>query len=731
MKAHYRSTAIALTFGLAGLLTNAPALAQEGQEQTPAPQEANSAGYGRDVVVVTAQKRAQDVQDIASAVSALGSDEIQQRGIDQASDLQFVVPNVQVGKQAGQTAVTIRGVGLNQGAPGVAIHVDGVYQPTSGMGDLGQLDIERVEVLRGPQGTLYGRNANGGVINFITREPTDAFEGYVRAGYASYRESSLQGVFNAPITDNVRARALINWRDRREGFVKNVLPGGQDVDKFSNLTGRVRVNADLSDTVSLDLSATQFQETGPSFYYNLNAQPLPGSALASFPQVIVPAVPWRTSINDPADSNRTYTMLSGTVNWQLGDWDLRSISGYQRAVDKYQTDNDTVNISLYPQTSNYYSKTVTEEVNLSGALGPVDAVFGAFFMDSQEARRSHFDIITGGGGLPPNSILHFETFDYDTTTYAAFGDMTWNLTDQLRILGGIRYSKDKQTQVQANFIRSGPTNTISTCPLRTNEIEFESTTPRAGVQYDISGDANLYFTASKGFKAGGFNILSCQQSFGPEQVVAYEGGFKSSFLNDSLTFNASAFQYDYDDLQLSQVVGLAVIITNAAAAEVRGLEFETQWQPDDYWTVSGNLSFLDATYKSFNNVDSLNPSLGVQDVSGNPLNDSPEVSANIGIAHRTEIGDAGVLTLRVDASHRSRYYFREFANPLDSQDGFELINLAAVWDSADEKYRVRIYGTNVSNQDYFVRMAGATALGGRYVTWGDPRQVGIELEARF
>ncbi len=733
------------TFLLTSCALTCPLLALSAHSQEPnrdlaaqedvvsGPQESVATGHAtsREIVVVTAQKRAQDIQSIPSAVSALGTDEILDRGLTSASDLQFIVPNVQIGKMSGTTAVTIRGVGLNQGAPGVAIHVDGFYQPTASMGDLGQLDIQRVEVLRGPQGTLYGRNANGGVINFITTEPTDIYEGHVQVGFAEYNDAKAQAVVNVPFSERIRARALVNWRDRRDGFVENVLPNGQDVDKFANLTGRLRVTADLTDTLTFDLNATTFRETGPSFYYNLNTQPLPGSAIAEFPEVIVPGVAWQTSINDPVDSSRTYTLVGGTFNWDIGDWTLRSATGWQRAVDKYRTDNDTVNVSVYPQTQEDRTKTFTEELNLSGSVGPVDAVFGAFYMDSDDYHVGHFDILDGGGGLPPDSNLHFENFQYDTVSSAIFGDMTWNVSERLRLLAGVRYSEDKITQTQENYITFGPTAPVYTCTLRTNEIESNSTTPRAGIQYDLTPDNNVYFTASKGFKAGGFNERSCEQSFGPEKVTAYEIGSKNVFLQNALTFNTSAFYYEYDDLQLSQVVGLAVSITNAAAAEVKGLELEGTWDFTDNWSLNGNVSLLDAKFISFDNVDSLNPSAGLQSVAGNYLNNAPEVSANLGLAYTTDPSDIGTWTFRADGSYRSKYYFREFNADADSQEAVGLLNLAIIWDSPDDKYRVRLYGTNVTNEDYLVRMAGATALGGRFVTWGPPRQLGAEFMARF
>ena len=238
--------------GLASCIAGSPALAQ--------PAAANQV----EELIVTAQKRSESLQDVPAAISAVSGADLEERGVVSPSDLQFIVPSMQAGRLLGQTSITIRGVGLNQGSPGVAIHVDGVYQPRPSMGDLTQVDIARVEVLRGPQGTLYGRNANGGVINYLTKAPSGEFEGYVQGGYASYQESHLQGVLNVPIHDRLRVRLVADRRDRSEGFVKNVIPGGKDVDKGEVLSARLKIAADITENLSLDLAATGLTASGPS-----------------------------------------------------------------------------------------------------------------------------------------------------------------------------------------------------------------------------------------------------------------------------------------------------------------------------------------------------------------------------------------------------------------------------------------------------------------------------------
>jgi iron complex outermembrane recepter protein len=700
-----------------------------------APAYAQTAGGNAvEELVVTAQRRSEALQDIPAAITAVTGATLEDRGITAPGDLQFIAPSMQSGRLIGSTAITIRGVGLNQGAPGVAIHVDGVYQPRPAMGDLTQVDIERVEVLRGPQGTLYGRNANGGVVNFLTKAPSDEFEGYVLGRYGSYDDVRLQGVINVPMGDRFGARLVVDRWNRGEGFVKNVLPNGQDVDKGESLSARLRVAAEVTETLKVDLGLTMLTASGPTAYFTLYNTPTPLSVSRNpyLATAIVPLQPRRNSANDPIDSDREYGSASATITWDLGAAQVKAVSGYQRLADYELRDDDSINVSAFPSFRYLRSRTFTQELNVSGSLGPVDAVVGAFYMRDHHYEMLDYDFLLGIFPLPPRSDLHFENYRYLSKARAVFADATFNINERARIIGGIRYSKDKQTNTQRHYLSFGPTPPIFTCPFQTNEITFTSTTPRIGAQYDVSDDSNLYATFSKGFKVGGFNLAACNQRYRPEKLTAYEAGFKNRLLDGSLILNLSAFYYDYTDLQLSQVVGLTSLITNAAAAEVKGVEIEGLWRPESHWTVNGNVSLLSAKFKSFINVDSLAPALGPQNVAGNYLSSAPKFSTNIGVAYRSDpILADGRVTARLDVSSRSKIYFREFNGPLDRQKGYTILNAALIWDSPDETYRVRLFATNLTGEDYIVRMGSSDNFGSRFVSWGDPRQVGVELRANF
>ena len=670
----------ALLISVATFAITSPVAAQSVSDDTASPAE----------IIVTAQKRQQSVQDVAAAITAISADTIEQRGVTSASNLQFIVPSTQIGNLLGQTAVTIRGVGLNEGAPGVAIHVDGVYQARPSMGDMLQIDIERVEVLRGPQGTLYGRNANGGVVNFITRAPTGQFEGYALASYGNYNEARLQGMINVPITDKVRARAVVDWNKRGDGFVKNIVPGGQDLDKAETISGRGRIDLMPTEDFKIELKGEFLNSDGPSQYFTLHNVPTPlalylNPALAS---ATYSFAPWRTSANDPVNTRRRYGALSAIATLDLGHVSLKSITGYSHLSDRSLADDDGIDISMFPVRRDYISRSFSQEFNVSYSSQLVDAVTGAFYLNDKLDHTLDYALKEGvavtllpDNGLPPGSQLLFRVPSYKTEVKAVFADVTLHPSERLSLIAGVRYSEETQHQTQQNNITFGPSAPIYTCPLRTNDAKFTSTTPRFGARYEVTDDASIYATYSKGFKAGGFNLYACDNPFNPEKLTSYEGGLKLRLLDRTLTLNISAFQYDYTDLQISQVIGLARFIKNAAAAKVKGVEVETAWRPDNHWTLDANLSALDAKYTHFSNIDGLAPDKGTQVLDGKRLNQSPQFSSNFGVSYRTTPGDLGAFTFRVDVSQRSRLYFREFNGPLDVQQPYGLLNAAVIWDS--------------------------------------------------
>lgn len=731
---------------------------------------AAAAGPATSEVIVTATKRSVSVQEVPAAVTAVTSQVIEQRGITSTEDLQFAAPSVQVGTFRGAAQIAIRGVGLNSGSsdtPGVAVYVDGVYQPHPSLGSLSEVDLDRVEVLRGPQGTLYGRNANGGAVNFISNAPTQQFGGYVLGDAETYGEYRAQAEVNVPLSANWAARAVVNYDNREQGFIKNIIPGYQNLDRGEVVSGRFQLQGDLTDKLKVNFEYAGEHSGGPFSYFTLHNKP---SAIAIalnpyFVNAIVPLAPWQTSANDPSGTDRNYNLVSGTVTWSSPIGEFKSITAYQTLYDNETQDDDATNLSAFPSTFRNLTDTFTEEDNLSSKIGPVDAIAGVFFMQDHENNNLLYHFPLGINPLPPTSYLNYTVPKYNTESVAGYLDLTWNITSQLRAIGGVRYSVEHQdvdwhnefghyVAYQGPFIPFlNPCNLANVHASEEATQSFHAVTPRAGLQYDFNSDQNVYGTYSEGYKAGGLNASACDNPYKPEQLTAYEIGYKGRFLDRRLTFDVSGFYYDYTDLQISEVIGLQALVENAAAARIEGVEFASDYTPDNHFVFDGSLTLLDATYLKFFNEDGINPYgigtapfcvtaagqhvapvFGVpctQDLKGHHLNNAPKVSANVGLSYRTETMSWGDLLGRIDVTYRSRTFFREFNLPLDAQPSFALLNLSLIWTHPDKKYSVRLFADNVTNVGYITTMGTSNNFGSRFITWGDPRQVGVELKAAF
>jgi iron complex outermembrane receptor protein len=684
-----------------------------------------------ETVVVTALKRIQSVQAVPAAVTALSGAGLEERGITDIQGLQFAVPSVETGALLGDTQITIRGIGNGPGGPSTAIYVDGVYQPIAALADLSAIDMARVEVLRGPQGTLYGRNANGGAVNFISNAPTQDFGGNVSAQYESYNEYTLQGVVNVPLSSTIAARAVINYDDREDGFIKNVSPGAPDLDKGKVLSGRLRIAGEITDNLTFDINLQGKHDEGPFQYYSL-ITPDPSFILAL--GAVVPSAPWKTSATGPAGTNENYGVGAITLDWNSPFGDLKSITAYQAYNINALTDQDATNIDVYNNLFKYVDHTFTQELNLSTQIGPVDSIFGAFYMNEKGERDSTYFYGTAIGGP---AVGDYQLPRKDTDSRAIYFDLTWHVTDQLRLIGGARYTEDRLTYAVKQFDPFAPPFPldVDTCPTTLTKLQFDSTTGKVGAQYDVADKQNIYGTVSTGYLSGGLNELNCpsQNTYKPEKITSYEVGYKSILFDDHVVFNVAGFYYDFTDLQVTQLVSNGGPVStretnNAASSTVKGAELETDWVPDSHWTIGFNVTYLDARYDKYFPYDNLTGA--VSDAAGNRLNNAPGFSGNLSTAYRTDEYDWGGLLFRADVAARSRIYFRPFNEPADSQTGYGVLNLSATWNSPDDVYSVRVFDNNVTDQAYIVTQDSSPGLG-RYITYGNPNQYGIQLKANF
>ena len=699
----------------------------------PGPQAEESAVTEEIVeeIVVTATKRSQSIAEIASSVSAISQEDLELRGIEDMYDIQFAVPSLHFGEMLGEQNITIRGVSGFNRQPGVSVSIDGIYQSRTTTSRLSQLDVERVEVLRGPQGTLYGRNSNGGVVNFVTAGPTSSPEGYVRLGYAEFDEARIQAVYSSPISESVAFRIAVDHTDRGSGWVENLVPGEDDLIQGELTNIRAKLALEMTESFSADLVFAKSEIDGPMDHFSWVSL---DRDLASFmADGIVSFKPHESYAHPPNESQRDYEMYGLTLTLELPFASVKSITAYQEYDDYFDMDRANYSVPAFRTPATEVTETFTQEFNLVGESERLDWVLGAYFMDDDWTSDTRFVFGEAQFGFPAPPIIDFQVTEYETTSTAVFFDATWSVTGSTRINGGIRYTEDELDSQHTNaFLIAVPDPLLLfvTCDQRTQE-KWSETTFKGAVQHDLNDAHHVYASYAEGYKSGGVATNECAPAYDPEEIAAIEIGYKASLFGGRARLAAAAFYYDYSDFQVVQVVELSSVTRNAGDAEVWGGELEIESAVNEHWSWNLGIALLDATYKDFINFDPKNPGLGFQQLSGNRLNSSPETSINVGLAWSSPVSWGGVVVVRADLAHRSRTYFREFNERQDSQGAYTVVNLNLAWRSGDGHWEARAFAKNLFDENYLTFILGTGADGGRHGTWAMPRQVGFEVTRRF
>ena len=698
--------------------------------------------YAEDVeeIVVTALKRSSTVVDTPAAITAISSTEIEDKGITSMHDLKHIVPSMNFTNVLGAQNITIRGIGQFNGNPGVSVSTDGVFQSRSHSSQLGEMDLERVEVLRGPQGTLYGRNSIGGVVNLITKNPTQDMDGYVKFGYGEYDTTIAEAAFGGGISDNTSFRLVVHGTEQGEGFYDCLNAGCGEQGYTDKQAFRLKIKSDLSDTVSADLMVASVETDGTPDPYGWLTDNRELAAAFGFPQILAEPIsikpheiyqtPTTQSVNGTNMTDREYDVSSLTlrIDTELGT--LTSITAKQEFNDQFNLDRDG-SAGAYLDTFDISeTETFTQELNFNIERDTMSLVFGLFYMDDETSRHTHFDNPQPILGFPVPSMFDFKHDKMDTESEAYFADGTFDLNETTRLSLGVRRTTDEFTSKQDNFISilmPMPVIAAQTCD-REVVTEYSSTTSRAVIQHDLSPESNVYASLSEGFKAGGYATYECTDPYDPEEVTSLEFGFKGS-LAENTSLNASLFRYDYTDFQVLQVVGIQTVTRNAGDATVNGLEIEALSNVNDSLSINYGLTLLDATYGEFLNTNGIQPQLGEQQLDGNYLTNAPKVSINLGLNYTNPMASGASLTYRANASYKSRIYFSEFNEY--SQDAYTIVDLNLIWESADETMRSRFFIKNATDEDYISGYLSSATGGGRFGQWGYPRTAGIEIQRNF
>lgn len=675
-----------VSFVALAALAASPALAQE----TP-----QSADDGIGDIVVTAQKRAENIQDVPIAISAVGSQYLESRGIDSIDKLGTIAPNVKIERAPASktiSQISIRGsVTINPAItwePAVGLYLDGVYIAKAQGSIFDVADLERVELLRGPQGTLYGRNALAGAVNLVTKKPSGEAGGSVDLTYGSFNELRVRGVLDLPQMGPFSVKLSGQYR-KRDGLVDLVpdhpVVGGR-TDSIDSGSFMVQVRAQLSDNVTADYTfdyskARQDPPFSQLLRVNRNGDPRdifdpasPGYAFggAFFPLDLYtnPNRSTTAAIDAPAyERSRSYGHAL-TLTADLGAVTIKSITAYRDLdwADGLDLDGSPLPVAFTQRITDYHA--FSQELQLTGEAGDgrLNYVFGAFYFDEKAETLNPQTYFGGGVDLQSD-------YGSNTEAFALYAQLDYKLTDSLKISLGGRYTHEKKDVRRYFRVNFDPANGIFS-PLVVADIAYgvipdatyNNFSPAVTVAWEANPNVNFYARFAQGFKSGGFNgetnvfvapTTACPSGatelctpYRPEKVDSYELGMKTRLADGRVIFNVAAFRSEHKDMQLSVFTastGAASIVKNAAAARIQGLEFETVLRPLDSLTINASLAILDPKYKSF--ID------GGIDVSANrAFPHAPKTTAAIGFDWQAAKGGWGKLNFYGDLSYVSSYY---------------------------------------------------------------------------
>ena len=781
-----RSSASCLVLASPLLLINAgTAIAQ-----TPPPAESAEA-ESLEEIFVTARRRAESLQDTPVAVTALSAEALERQQVVSTTDLDKVAPNIQFhsyGTLTGNNSaaqVFIRGIGQTDATPavdpGVGVYIDDVYMGRAVGAAMEFRDIANVQILRGPQGTLFGRNTIGGAVLLTTNEPGTDAGNSVRLGLGDDNLLEAFGAFDLPLGGDWSARLALGMR-QRDGYVTREFDG-KDLGDEDMKTGQIAVRWKPSDAFSLTMSAdyTEEDENGSPFVFqSMNeAATFVGAAsiAAGCPNILDPFPPPLLvgPLADPRCGNDaqalgefrnggTYTASSTLENrgaslvadWKVNDaWTLKSITSDRRL--EWTGTRDADNTPLLILHTNYTSESEQFSQELQAAVDTdrLDGVFGLYYFDEDS-----FDRLLVPLGNPGTSY-DTQRVAMNTEATAAFTEWTFKFTDAFSATAGIRYTEETKglQAVMFNVAPASapePTAPTALCPfagapptqtgclfLTTNDFErkFTSTTKSASMQYRFNEGAMAYVSWSEGFKSGGYNQRynaappgNAPISFGAETAESFEIGLKLD-PTDTLRINLAAFSTDYDDIQMTYRLGVVPLLFNAGVASIDGGELELQWLPTADFRLDATLGYLDTKFDSITNPPPFGPVTPTATANlSSRLPFTPEWQGHLGMSYEFHVGSNWSLMPRVDVSYTASQFFDAGNSPEIAQnEDITLLNAAVTLASDDDKWRFVLGANNLTDELYPVAGTSSltTASGYSEIIYARPRSVTFNVTRNF
>ena len=755
----------ALSIAIAALFTGAGTVSlQVLAQQAPASSTAAKADDSEkiEVVTVTARRREESLQDVPISVTAYTAEQLSKTGTVDVTGLSQSLPNTTLSASRGTNSTLtsfIRGVGQQDPVAGfesgVGIYLDDIYlaRPQGAVADI--YDVERIEVLRGPQGTLYGRNTIGGAVKYVTRKLAAATDLRVKTSFGSYGQFDVVATGSAPLSDTARIGATVA-KFSRDGFGTNLSNGDENYNK-DIVAGRVSAEFTPNSSVFIRIAAdTTKDDSNPKHGHRLTPENSTGT------QVF--ANPYNTLANLTSvlghKQQVTQSGVSALVEWQLStDLMLKSVTAKRQDKSYAPIDFDSLNKVTFDVPALYKNRQFSQEFQVTYTGAKVQGLAGVYYLDANAYNK--FDV----------RLLGTSTFtqdDVDTKAWAVFADASFDVSSNFSVAVGGRYTEDQR---RANILRQiylgtagspemgnpGAVLARTDTNLTANDLNRtdKKFTPRLSASWKASATQNVYASVSQGFKGGSFDprlnlvgtrltVALAKKGFEPEVITTTELGLKSQFNGGRFLTNAALFHSDYKDVQVPGSVAIdtngdgiddsfAGVTTNAGKARINGFELEATAKITDAFNLSATFGYIDAKYTKFIGAG------GVDFASQRAFQNTPKQTASLRGSYDwplAMLGSAGKLSLLSSVSHRSKTQQFEFAVPILDQGAFSLWDASLVWTASDNRIRVGIHGKNLNDTRY--KVAGynfptlpSVADSSVLAFYGNPRTVTATIDYRF